>query len=131
MDLLKSAGLRPEMEKENPLAVSTGPERKDRIEIPYRYDVYFEINDEWAVAIEPDGTLGHSTSQALGQDRLRDEAGLQKRPKKRRVLTIRLPTSWIVGDGALGDSDIMDEIRFHCKANGIHILGGQGGKNAN
>lgn len=117
--LLQSRGINAVMEKSNPLRIDRGNGTK--VTIPYQYDVYFEINEKVGVAIEVDGRRGHSTTQAHYQDSLRDSAGMKIRPMGPFVLTIRLPTPWLVGPGALADNDILEEIVFHCNNNALEV----------
>lgn len=118
VNIINARGYEASMEVPNPLPVDNG---RKKIKVLYVYDVYFPVDDDWAVDIEVDGKFGHSTTQALSQDKHRDLASVQKPAKGPRVISIRLLTGWIVGPKALTSDDIWEEIVFRCKEFNVEV----------
>ena len=62
VNIVNARGYEASMEVPNPLTVDDG---RKKVKVPFVYDVYFQIDENWAVDIEVDGKLGHSTSRAV------------------------------------------------------------------
>lgn len=82
---LKNHGIPAVMEQEKTVAVDYG--RTTKAAIDFVYDIYFETSG-YGVALEIDGTVGHTTAQALGQDRHRDRSSKER---DFPIITIRFP----------------------------------------
>lgn len=93
---------------EHIVSISVDNGRSTKQTIDYIYDIYFDTA-HFGVDIEIDGTVGHTTAQALGQDRHRD---VSSSSAQYPIATIRYPTNLLAGSDQYRDGQIMEDIEW-------------------